>query len=132
MIMTCTSVVSHIAFHSHSCHSSAAIRNLTSLLCNKPQAPKSLSIYARLCVCVCVCVPVCVKCMQVCVSLRQIVNILFLTKEHWHCNFFLRVRLLCAHMYMCVPMSAKCHLQGSFFSSLSPLPPPLGTPFIFP
>lgn len=56
MIMASTSVVSHIAFHSHSCHSCTAIRNLTSLLCNMPQAPKSPSIYTRSLTCVCVCV----------------------------------------------------------------------------
>lgn len=56
MIMAGTSVVSHIAFHSHTCHSCTAIRNLTSLLCNMPQAPKSPSIYTRSLTCVCVCV----------------------------------------------------------------------------
>ena len=63
MNIACTSVVSHFAFHSHSCCSYTAISTLTSPVCNMPLAPKPLYIHTHMCVCcMCVCVCVCVCC----------------------------------------------------------------------
>lgn len=96
MTLACSSAASHSAFHSHSCRSYAAIRNLTSLLCNMPQAPKPLSIHTHLCVCVC-CVHVCVSNP---VTLSECKHFHVFASEIGTQTFFFHVRLL--PMHVCV------------------------------
>lgn len=107
MIMVSASAVSHFAFHSHSCLSSTAIRNLTSLLCNMPQAHKPLSIHTPAGVCVCA------TCIHVCVSnpdtLSECKHFHVFAKENWDSNFFpfMSDCFVCMHVNICVYLWAQ-------------------------
>lgn len=111
--LACARTVSHFAFHSHSCRYYTAIRNLTSQMCNTPGARKPLSIHSH-------------ECSRVSypATLSDCKHVF--PDENWHSNFFRSCQIVVrarVRACMCLPMSARCYLQGCRFSFSLPPPP---------